>query len=480
MRLYKNKKLKRTTAICVFLGSLLIGLFIAKYTTPLSIYWLVLVVVLCPIAFGKRYILLLYLCLAGLVFGWWRGGIWQNGNLQLEKYYDQKVVLVGRSTEDSYYGDKSQIQFTVENIAINGQRLQGKVQIKGFGEPMVYRHDLVEVTGKLYKTRGGKQAGISFSDIDVLARSTSTIENLRREFIAGMQNALPEPAASFATGLLIGQRSLLPDRVSEVLLVAGLTHIVAVSGYNLTIIVRAVRQVLKRFSRFQILALSSALIYIFLLITGYSPSIVRASLVSMLSLVAWYFGRQFKPLLLILLAAAVTGFLNPYYVWADIGWYLSFLAFFGVLVLAPLLQTRFFGQRKVPLLGAVAIESFAAQLMTLPLIMMIFGRISLVGLIANIIIVPLVPYAMLFGVFSGFGGMFVPTIAGWFALPARLLLNLMLWLAAWFAKWPHAQIDKTISPGSLAALYGIIVVALIGLKKRAQSVKIKSVKSTME
>jgi competence protein ComEC len=251
---------------------------------------------------------------------------------------------------------------------------------------------------------------------------------------------------------------------------------VAVSGYNLTIIVRAVRQLLKRFSRFQILALSSALIYIFLLITGYSPSIVRASLVSMLSLVAWYFGRQFKPVLLILLAAAITGSLNPYYVWADIGWYLSFLAFFGVLVLAPLLQVRIFSQRKGPLLGTVAIESFAAQLMTLPLIMMIFGRISLVGLIANIIIVPLVPYAMLFGVFSGFAGMLVPTIAGWFALPARLLLNLMLWLAAWFAKWPHAQIDKTISSGSLAALYGIIVVALIGLKKRAQSVKIKKVK----
>jgi ComEC/Rec2-related protein len=480
MKFGQNKKARRTTAICVFLAFLLVGLFVARYTTPLSICWLVLVVILCPISFGKRYILLLYLCLAGLIFGWWRGGVWQSGNLQLEQYYDQKVTLVGRATEDSYYGNKSQIQFTVENIAINGQRLQGKVQIKGFGEPMVYRHDLVEVTGKLYKTRGGKQAGISFSDIDVLARSTSTIENLRREFIAGMQNALPEPAASFATGLLIGQRSLLPDKTSEVLLIAGLTHIVAVSGYNLTIIVKAVRQLLKRFSRFQILALSSTLIYIFLLITGYSPSIVRASLVSMLSLVAWYFGRQFRPILLILLAAAVTGFVNPYYVWADIGWYLSFLAFFGVLVVAPLLQARIFGNKKVPLLGSVAIESFAAQIMTLPLIMMIFGRISLVGLLANVIIVPLVPLAMLFGLFAGLAGMTVPAIAGWFALPARLLLNVMLWLTAWFARWPHAQIQRMISPGNLVALYSILLVIIIGLKKRAQSVKIKTVKSIME
>lgn len=473
MSFSKNKKVRRTTLIGIFLVFLLIGLFIAKYTTPLSVYWLILAIVLFPLVFGKSYILIVYLCLAGLIFGWWRGGIWQNGNLQLEKYYGQKVTLVGRSTEDSYYGDKSQIQFTIENIAINGQRLQGKVQIKGFGEPMVYRHDLVEVTGKLYKTRGGKQAGISFSDIDVLARSTSTLENLRREFIAGMQNALPEPAASFATGLLIGQRSLLPDKTSEILLIAGLTHIVAVSGYNLTIIVRAVRQLLKKFSRFQILALSSTLIYIFLLITGYSPSIIRASLVSMLSLAAWYFGRQFRPILLILLAAAITGFLNPYYVWADIGWYLSFLAFFGVLVLAPLLQNRIFGNRKVPLLGSVAVESFAAQIMTLPLIMMIFSRVSLVGLLANIIIVPLVPYAMLFALLAGLAGMTVPAIAGWFALPARLLLNIMLWLTSWFAKWPHAQIEKTISAGNLTALYSMLAVLLISLRKHSQSVKIR-------
>jgi competence protein ComEC len=152
------------------------------------------------------------------------------------------------------------------------------------------------------------------------------------------------------------------------------------------------------------------------------------------------------------------------------------LAFFGVLVVAPLLQARIFGNKKVPLLGSVAIESFAAQIMTLPLIMMIFGRVSLVGLLANVIIVPLVPLAMLFGLFAGLAGMAMPVIAGWFALPARLLLNIMLWLAAWFAKWPHAQIQKMISPSSLVALYGILAIIVIGLRKRSQSVTIEAVK----
>ena len=84
-----------------------------------------------------------------------------------------------------------------------------------------------------------------------MARAKSTIEDLRRNFIVGMLNALPEPAASFAVGLLVGQRSLLPDDVSTVLIAAGLTHIVAVSGYNLTIIVRAVKKALKRLCVFK-------------------------------------------------------------------------------------------------------------------------------------------------------------------------------------------------------------------------------------
>jgi competence protein ComEC len=470
-QMFLNKKIKRTTLICIFLGLLLIGLFISKFTSPISITWLILVAVLFPIAFGRWYFLLIYIIFAGLILGWWRGGLLQTQHAGYQKYFGQKVEVVGRATEDSTYTNQSQIQFAVESVQINGTKLPGKIQIKGFGEAMVYRHDVVKASGKLYPTLGGKQAGVSFSSIDVLARSKSSIDDFRRNFIAGMESALPEPAASFAVGLLVGQRSLLPSDVATVLTIVGLTHVVAVSGYNLTIIIRAVQSALKRFSRFQVLAISLALIYLFILVTGYSPSIIRATIVSVFSLIAWYFGRSFRPILLILMAASITGFANPYYIWNDIGWYLSFLAFFGVLILAPLLTARIFGNRKIPLLGAVAIESFSAQIMTLPVIMLIFGRISVIGLLANIIIVPLVPLGMLLSLIAGVGGMLVPVVAGWLALPARILLNIMLWLAAWFSKWPSAQIMAKISPGSLITLYLIIGVFLIGLKKRLQSIR---------
>lgn len=445
----------------------------ARYTLPLSIAWLLLPIVITPLSLKRGVVLISYLLLAGFVIGWVRGGILQTENLKLQQYFYTTVSLTATATEDAFYADKGQLEFTAESLRIDGRRLPGKVRVRGYGEGMVYRHDIVTVHGKLYPSRGGKQASVSYADINVVARAQSPLEDFRRNFIAGMETALPEPAASFGVGLLVGQRSLLPDDVAAALVAVGLTHIVAVSGYNLTIIIRAATNGLKRLSRFQIFSASLALIYLFLLITGYSPSIIRAAIVAFLGLLAWYFGRHFRPILLIVIAAAITGFVNPYYVWGDIGWYLSFLAFFGVLVLSPLLTVRFFAAKKVPLIGSVAIESFAAQIMTLPLIMFIFGRIAVVGFLANIIVVPMVPFAMLFSLIAGLAGMLVPVISGWFALPARALLNTMLWAANWLSTWPGANVRTTVTVGGFVCLYLIIGIVVLGLRKRAVSVTIE-------
>lgn len=412
--------------------------------------------------------------MSGFFMGWWRGGLLQVDHQIYRDYFYKKVSITGRATEDSVYGNKAQMTFVIEDMTLEGQALPGKIRVSGFGEAMVYRHDIVNVKGKLYPSRGGNQASVSYAQLKVLARASSSLNSFKREFVAGMQNALPEPASSFAIGLLVGQRSLLTEELLAVLTAVGLTHIVAVSGYNLTIIIRAVTKLLKRFSKFQTLAISLTLIYLFLLVTGFSPSIVRASIVSTLALSAWYFGRQFRALLLIFLTAAITGLYNPYYVWGDIGWYLSFLAFFGVLILAPLLNSVV--KWKLPILGIVAVESLSAQLMTMPLIMYIFGRVSIVGLIANIVVVPMVPFAMLFSLIAGLAGMIVPAISGWLALPARIILDLMLLLANWFSKWPSAQIRTSIGPISLIALYAIMAIFSLALKKHLKNDKMKASK----
>jgi len=359
--------------------------------------------------------------------------------------HQQKVVLVGRATDDGVYGDRSQLTFTLDHVSVVSPRaaaLPGAVSVRGFGAPAVYRGDLVQVSGKLFKTRGGNQAGVSFAQLKVLASDPSPIDTFRREFAAGMQSALPEPLASFGLGLLIGQRSTLPEDTKETLLMVGLTHIIAVSGYNLTIMVEVARRLCGKRSKFQTAVACLTLIGVFLLITGNSPSIVRASIISVLGIAAWYYGRTIKPLVLLLTAGAITVAANPLYLWGNVGWYLSFLAFFGVLVVGPIVIRRLYGERKPPLLIQILLESLCAEIMTLPYVLYIFGQLSLMALPANVLVVALVPLAMLLGLLAGLGGMLLPAFAGWFAWPANLLLTYMLDVARLLSRVPHAFIEN--------------------------------------
>lgn len=99
--------------------------------------------------------------------------------------------------------------------------------------------------------------------------------------------------------------------------------------------------------------------------------LTRAAIVAGLSLLAWWYGRRFHPLLLIMYVAALSGMISPLYVWADLGWWLSFLAFFGVLIVGPLMTRMLYRGDRQPSSGVqIIMESVAAQLMTLPIILL--------------------------------------------------------------------------------------------------------------
>jgi len=386
---------------------------------------------------------LLAVALFGLSLGWWRGSVYMQHLATFQDYYGHKVTIVATAGEDATYDSHKQLTFDTHNVVIKGtgQILTGKVGISGFGVPAVFAGDTMQASGKLYPGRGSYQAKISFAAIDIVQSGHQLVPELRRRFVAGMQSALPEPLASFGMGLLIGQRANLPDAVYQSLLMVGLVHIIAVSGYNLTIILRASKGLLSKYSRRLSLLLAFALIGVFLLFAGAGASIVRAAIVSILSLLAAYYGRSVKPLVLIILAAAITAWANPYYVWTDVSWYLSFLAFFGVMIVAPMILVRMPQRWQSSLVLTVGLESLCAELMTLPYILHIFGQMSFMGLLANVLVVALVPLAMLLCLVAGLAGMLVPAIAGWLAWPAVLLLTYMLDIANILSRIPHVFVQ---------------------------------------
>lgn len=402
---------------------------------------------------------------------------------ELKSIAGQKVLIEVTATSDAIYANGSQLEFTANRVnllqnanatrlgPVADRELAGNFRVSGFGEPMVYRGDRVQVEGKLYPTRGSNQARISYAQLKRVGADGSVINNLTRRMAAGMQTALPEPNSSFGLGILIGQRNTLPSELTNQLVMVGLVHIVAVSGYNLTILVRAMAR-LKLWSKYQRLMFSLALVGVFILMTGFAPSIVRAAIISVLSLWAWYFGRKIRPFLILSFAAALTALVNPFYIWGDLGWYLSFLAFFGVLIIAPLIAKKLF-KKHPKLLMMVVLETLAAEIMTLPLIMSTFGQLSLVGLLTNVLVVPLIPFAMLFSAIAAAAGMLAAPLAGWFAWPANLLLTYILDIVRLFASIPGIFQHRSISTASMIYFYGLVVLlVLLAHKRRVDNKKI--------
>lgn len=459
-----NKKFRQTTIITFLCGAILVGLVLGRHSSlQPGIVFLASILFMITVP-RRRLACLVAALLLGVCMGMVRG---EHFSVQLQPYselYGKDVIFEVVAANDAVYANGGQLEFDATSVNIVSPfkgLVPGTVKIQGYGTPAVSRGDSLRVSGKLFPAGGSRQGRLSFSNLQLLEANSATIDTVRKRFVAGMFSAVPEPEASFGLGLLIGQRTTLPDTVSDQLAIAGLTHIIAVSGYNLTIIVRMVRRALGKRSKYQSTVIAFTLIGLFILVTGFSASIVRAAVVSSLSLIAWYYGRKIKPMLLLLFTAALTALWNPIYLWSDIGWYLSFLAFFGVLVLAPLIKQRIYGDKEQKLLGQVVLESMSAQIMAAPLILYIFGEVSLIALFSNAIIVPLVPLAMLTSLFAGLAGMFTPVIAGFIALPATALLTYMLDLVALFARVPYALLRMEITLANTLYLYGLILVLTV-------------------
>ncbi len=330
VRAFKHRFRRATLLFSVSVGVLL-GLGLARTRYMVNPIYVCGVLVLAIVTWRqKKLTLVALLLLVGIGLGWWRGSLYMQKLDAYQPLYLHKVTLTARATEDAVYGKTKQIGFAASDIVLeDGQHMTSKIIISGFGANAVFAGDKVLVSGKLYPGYGAYQGRMSFASLEVTGHHPTIVADVRRKFVAGAQTALPAPLAPFVMGLLVGQRANLPPDVKDDLQKVGLTHIIAVSGYNLTIILQASRRLFGKRSKRMATFLSLGLIAIFLLFAGASASIVRAAIVSVLSIAASYYGRKFSPLSLITFTAAITAYGNPVYIWSDLSWYLSFLAFFG-------------------------------------------------------------------------------------------------------------------------------------------------------
>lgn len=449
-------------AFGVCLGVIVVDQWVPDlFATPA---WLFVAGLLIGISVWKKLVVfLIFMCAAGIFIGAWRGSILGHSLAVYQNLIGSTATVRGTVSEDPDVDKSGAPTIRLKDVFVDGHALPGKIWVGLAGHSAVERSDIVIVHGKL--SDGFASFGASMYRAEILKiqrpQPGDVALHARDNFANHVRQAITEPAASLGLGYLVGQRRALPPKLDDALRIAGLMHVVVASGYNLTILVRLGRRLFARVSKFLAAALSSGLIISFYGVTGASPSMARAGLVAFLSLAAWYYGRKFHPLVLLPLAAAVTLLVDPTYGWGDLGWALSFAAFTGVMVLAPLAQHYFFGDKNPGTVRQILGETITAQLATIPLLVMSFGVFSTVAVFANLLILPLVPLAMLLTFVGGLSAYVAPALAHIIALPAQALLNYMVWVAEYFAQLPWSQVDMALAPWGAGLFYLVIIVLAV-------------------
>jgi competence protein ComEC len=371
----------------------------------------------------------------------------------------RNAVVKGKVSENPDTGKNGELVLRLNDVTIEGHILPGLIWVSAGSQPEIKRGDIVTVKGKLSEGFGNFPASMYRAEVIRAERPVpgDVAGRVRDWFADAVRAGVPEPEASLGIGYLVGQRRGLPPELDQALQVAGLTHIVVASGYNLTILVRLARRLFVKVSKYLAALSAGSMIVAFILVTGVSPSMSRAGLVAGLSLLAWYYGRKFHPLVLLPFAAAVTLLVNPSYGWNDLGWQLSFAAFGGVMLLAPLAQAYFFGEKKPGTVRQILGETIAAQICTMPILILAFGEFSNVAIFANLLVLPFVPLAMLLTFLAGVGALVIPGLANWFGAPASWLLDYMISVAKYLAGLPWAQTQLTINGWMMAGIYAAII-----------------------
>jgi competence protein ComEC len=298
-------------------------------------------------------------------------------------------------------------------------------------------------------------------------RLTGTLYRAKTWMTERLSAFLPEPQAALAAGVLLGMKSGFSDATQDVFRRAGISHIVVLSGYNITVLAAAVLLVVIRAGGHRRHAYWVALgvLAVFVVMTGAAPSVIRAAMMGACMLTAHYVGRGSRMWYALIFAATAMVAANPRILLYDVSFQLSFLATVGLAVFAAPLGARLsFLPRRFGFRDALA-STLAATIMTTPLIAFQFGRLSTVSPLANLFILPFIPLIMGLSALALLPGV---GIAG--AAIAWPLLTWVVACAEFFARlsWSSITIPHA-PPWAAGAVYGIGALISFAWRKKCRS-----------
>jgi competence protein ComEC len=250
----------------------------------------------------------------------------------------------------------------------------------------------------------------------------------------------------------------LGDELETAFRRSGIIHIVVLSGYNIMIVVTFVLYVLGWFLPVKARLVAGIIsIGVFALVVGLGASVVRASIMAGLGLLALVLGRRYAILRALFVAGAGMLVINPFLLVYDVGFQLSFMATLGLILVAPQFETLLARAPTHIGIKDFFIATVATQIAVLPLLLYHIGEFSLVALIVNMLVLPVVPAAMLATFLAGLVALISTGLALPFAYLAYGILTYIIVIATWFAGLPFAALVIPVFPFFLVpVVYGLV------------------------
>ncbi|NEQ35425.1 MAG: DUF4131 domain-containing protein [Okeania sp. SIO3I5] len=338
----------------------------------------------------------------------------------------------------------------------------------------IYPGELVAITGSLYKpssatnpggfdfraylARQGSFAGVAgykLTKTNQQSNNTWGLYKIRRRIIRAQVSSLGAPEGPLVSAMVLGRRAVdLSYELRDQFVQVGLAHVLAASGFHVSLILGVVLTVTKNLPSGARFSFGILTLIIYVGLTGGSPSVLRAAFMGLAALLAIVSQRQVQPLAALVVAATLLLLIDPLWIW-DLGFQLSFLATLGLLVTVPPLMKRL-DWLPSGIASLVAIP-IAASVWTLPLLLSVFYVVSPYALLVNIITAPLVAVITLGGFISAMLALISPYVgslsAGILYFPVRILIEIV----QFFSKLPGNQVAVgAMSVYQLVVLYGLI------------------------
>jgi competence protein ComEC len=488
-------------ALIYLSGAWVAGIFLgSKFALSLALILIGLIPL--PLLFffprHRKAIILSALCLIALFGGasCYQASLPSGDESCLNFYNDQEVEIKGIVNADPEVRDKTtHIRLSATEIS----RDEGRQEVSGDALLFVPRYptykygDVLQVKGKLetppqlddfdyegYLAHQGIYSTMLYPEIEILERGRGVkllewVYRLRNSLSQTLTKVVPEPQASLAQGIILGIRYNIPTSIKTDFARTGTAHLLAISGLHLSIMAGILLSIgiwLFGRRRYLYIWLALGIIWLYALLTGMHPPVVRGAIMASLFLSAELLGRQRTAITSLAFAAAIMVGINPQILW-DAAFQLSFLAMAGLIFLAPPLMTL--GRKAVTTtigeegagvsLANIVTDSFSVTLAAIiavwPVVAHYFGIVSFVGPLATFLALPALPGIIVAGALAGLIGLAALPIAQAIGWLAWLFTSYMLLIVKGFASLPISAIEvDPFNPALILVYYLALAVAI--------------------